>query len=397
MPNRDWLRFIPYDMTLLINDWDEPMVSASFNEVAVATKNAESIAMGVPADALSVSSSQLKFSEFQKQNTWTVTSQACSVDSLSCQSSCRRDATQNSFDFIDDLESRQDVCQNCDLFSSHGLLLCPGNLDVAHSLIPIWSASKPSHFNDILYPSAYYSDLYFPETRTVYKSSLDKGWHKKENKFYWTGASTGGWATSDTWHHMQRQRLVLKTNNKSEKIDLLEQVPTGNGNWQPRSSTMHEISDLFSTRITRLVQCDEDACAMEQDAFGLGDGSRSDPYEAAHRYKFVFDIDGNGFSGRFYRLLQSRSVVVKQTILSEWHDDRLIPWVHYVPLSTSYDELPELARFLATTEEGLRISERIAKDSTEWHGKAMRDIDLQLVWLRAMLEFGRVMNPDVHE
>jgi len=85
---------------------------------------------------------------------------------------------------------------------------------------------------------------------------------------------------------------------------------------------------------------------------------------------------------------------VKQTIMKEWHDHRLMPWVHYVPVSTGYSELPELARFLATTDKGLELSERIARESTEWHNKALRDVDLRLVFLRMLLEYGRIMNPD---
>lgn len=85
---------------------------------------------------------------------------------------------------------------------------------------------------------------------------------------------------------------------------------------------------------------------------------------------------------------------MKQTIMKEWHDHRLMPWVHYVPVSTGYSELPELARFLATTDKGLELSERIARESTEWHNKALRDVDLRLVFLRMLLEYGRIMNPD---
>ena len=102
---------------------------------------------------------------------------------------------------------------------------------------------------------------------------------------------------------------------------------------------------------------------------------------------------GNTFSGRFYRLLQSRSMVIKQTIFTEWHDDRLLPWVHYAPVSTSFDELPEIARFFATTERGQALAKRMAEESTVWHNKALRDVDIRLVWLRMLLAYGRLMSP----
>ena len=83
-------------------------------------------------------------------------------------------------------------------------------------------------------------------------------------------------------------------------------------------------------------------------------------------HKFVLDLDGNSFSGRYYRLLQSKSLVLKQTLFEEWHDDRVFPWVHFVPVSTGFEELPELMRFLATTERGGEIAAQIAADSRVW-------------------------------
>ena len=56
-----------------------------------------------------------------------------------------------------------------------------------------------------------------------------------------------------------------------------------------------------------------------------------------------------------------------------------------------------MARFLATTERGLELSERIAKESTAWHNQALRDVDLRLVFLRMLLEYGRITNPDMND
>ncbi|KAI9873480.1 MAG: F-actin-capping protein subunit beta, partial [Watsoniomyces obsoletus] len=136
---------------------------------------------------------------------------------------------------------------------------------------------------------------------------------------------------------------------------------------------------LFSTRIMGVTpQCDLVACEAEKAAFGVGNEEIKDPPNAAFAHKFVLDLDGNSFSGRYYRLLQSKSVVLKQTLFEEWHDDRIIPWLHFVPVSTSFAELPELMRFMATTERGEEIAARIAEESRNWASKALRDVDMQL-------------------
>ena len=53
-----------------------------------------------------------------------------------------------------------------------------------------------------------------------------------------------------------------------------------------------------------------------------------EPRNSSFKYTLNFDIDGNGHSGRFYRLLNSRSLPLKQTVFREWHDERLEPWLH---------------------------------------------------------------------
>jgi hypothetical protein len=52
----------------------------------------------------------------------------------------------------------------------------------------------------------------------------------------------------------------------------------------------------------------------------------------ANDYKYVIDIDGNGWSGRYHRLLSTRSVVLKSTAFVEWYQDRIQPWVQCVTL-----------------------------------------------------------------
>ena len=95
-----------------------------------------------------------------------------------------------------------------------------------------------------------------------------------------------------------------------------------------------------------------------------------------------------------YRLLKSRSAVIKQTIFKEWHDGHLVPWVHYIPLSMDADELPEMMRFLVQDHRGRALGERIARQSRSWANITLRKIDLRLAFLRLLLEYGRLMSDD---
>lgn len=42
-------------------------------------------------------------------------------------------------------------------------------------------------------------------------------------------------------------------------------------------------------------------------------------------YKADFDVDGNGWSARFKRVMSTNSAILKATIFPEWYTDRIQP------------------------------------------------------------------------
>lgn len=53
--------------------------------------------------------------------------------------------------------------------------------------------------------------------------------------------------------------------------------------------------------------------------------------EQQNSYKYVLDVDGNTWSGRFHRLMASNTLVFKSTIFPEWYSKRLVPWYQCAP------------------------------------------------------------------
>jgi hypothetical protein len=109
-------------------------------------------------------------------------------------------------------------------------------------------------------------------------------------------------------------------------------------------------------------------------------------------YKVLYNLDGNSFSGRYYRFLKSNSLVFMQAVFKEWHDDRIIPWVHFVPISLGMEELPEATRYLLQDPEGQVLAKRIADEGRDWSRKTLRKADLSAAYLRAFLEYARVID-----
>ena len=56
------------------------------------------------------------------------------------------------------------------------------------------------------------------------------------------------------------------------------------------------------------------------------------PEEAAWAHKYVMILDGNTFSSRLMRTLRSGSLVFRAGLFTEWFDERLEPFVHYLPV-----------------------------------------------------------------
>jgi hypothetical protein len=86
------------------------------------------------------------------------------------------------------------------------------------------------------------------------------------------------------------------------------------------------------------------------------------PFDDFQLYKEIIDIDGNGWSGRFLRLLCTNSVVIKLTPRSfDYNMDYIKPWVHYIPADPFSDinvSLSQVVKFIndkANEKEVLNI------------------------------------------
>jgi len=60
------------------------------------------------------------------------------------------------------------------------------------------------------------------------------------------------------------------------------------------------------------------------------------PEEAAWAHKYVMILDGNTFSSRLMRTLRSGSLVFRAGLFREWFDERLEPFLHYLPVRPSF-------------------------------------------------------------
>ncbi|PSK48400.1 hypothetical protein B9Z65_5576 [Elsinoe australis] len=287
--------------------------------------------------------------------------------------------------FVTNLDAASDVCQNPSFKGIHGFFMAPTTFVTTDSPVPILSQAAPSTFLDIIHPSTWYWD-----DGSTDSTDWDYDWDNKTNKLYWAGGTTGGWnlplhRNQRTWHS-QRHRFIDMTHQLTPGQSYGYLGQNAAGEWVRYDSKDFQ-SELYDTRFTGTAQCDEPVCAEMEEYYHI-EGKVDE--RRAYNFRLIIDIDGNSFSGRYHRFLASKSCVLKQTVFREWHDERLVPWLHYVPISTGMEELPEVVRYLATTEEGQRIAEVIAEKGREAHDVSLRRVDAVIYMYRLFLEYARM-------
>ncbi|KAL1847655.1 hypothetical protein Daus18300_013888 [Diaporthe australafricana] len=295
--------------------------------------------------------------------------------------------------FVQSVDEEKDLCLHPEYKDYHGFLNSPTSFRQLRTAVPLLSRAAPYPFADVLMPSPHYA---FPHN--LYSEVLDKPWHRKKNAVFWHGSTTGGhWHKDTPWRQGHRQRLAILANMHTKGQNYTYLQPTNN-TWRAgdpwRAYTSPKIDRaLYDVHISAAMQCDDDECE-EQARFFRIDEHSSQPAGQPYQYRFAFDIDGNSYSGRFHKHLAGHTTPLKMSIFKEWHDERLVPWLHYVPVSQSMDELPELVRFLATTDEGQDVAFRIAEEGRKWYYRALTPVHQGLYLYRLFLELAWLLDPE---
>ncbi|GLA44257.1 capsule-associated protein CAP1 [Aspergillus niger] len=402
-----FVEYLP-DMDLVFNALDEPRVVVPSEDlqrlVAIARDQVSqnTVVNTMPINAWSDRPSDLnkgdridevrttRFNRFTRQSTWSYSRSSCPVDSpvrsLDEQAPDNINSyAQGELGFIYNISAFSDICNSPSLRYKYGFFDRPNRFEAVHDLFPVFSQSKISSYQDILYPSPWYWSDQVP-----YEEDKDMEWDEKDSRMFWRGSTTGGYSRAGGWRRQHRQLFVGKVNALNTAKILSK---TESNQWKTRGVGRNSFTDLFDVRFTYIGQCDDKDCAAQEEYFDLAEPVDQ---QDAWAYKHLLDMDGNAFSGRFYAFLRSRSLVHKVSIFREWHDEWLKPWTHYVPLSLTGDDYLEAMRYFESEEEGRVIAPRLAEQGREWAQKALRSEDMEVWFFRLLLEYGRLVDDNRH-
>jgi len=300
-------------------------------------------------------------------------------------------------------------CDNSHLQGLHGSFVEPVSIANSKKFFPLFGGSKLPMNNEILLPPAMYWT-----TDPRYSGGEGHGpeWEHKEDKLIWRGAATGGRNKEENWTRYQRHRFVSMVNATSvRQAELGIQPP----NFVLPAKDVYDLSshvlDSPNGSLADWVDTWADAAVVHLICFPASGDARcpyTDPYftvkksmPMAKQYvsKYLPDIDGNSFSGRYRGFLGSTSVPIKATIYDEWHDSRLVPWKHFVPMDNTFADIYGIMEFLIGNEiTGLAghddVARSIAEQGKAWAEKVLRLEDMQIYVFRLLLEYARVCDDE---
>ncbi|KAJ6450130.1 glycosyl transferase family 90-domain-containing protein [Mycena vitilis] len=221
---------------------------------------------------------------------------------------------------------------------------CIASTQFTTELYPLMSLAKVSPcFADILVPSEfYYSDSGWAP-RYAYPDNIV--WDERIPRLYWRGKASGGQISGSNYREFPRFRAADIGRVHPALMDIA-------------------ISGFHDTLCG--PHCDAAKIKSEYNITGA-----SVPREEVYRYKYVLDIDGNSFSGRYLGLLRSGSLVFKSTVFEEYFSDWLRPFVQYIPVLPDLSDLMQKIEWAiahdaeahAIQEAGQAMAERVLTDA----------------------------------
>lgn len=316
-------------------------------------------------------------------------------------------------EFLRDWQKSLDLCHQPDIFNLHEFYTTPSQHRVYRELLPLFSRSKTNSFDDILIPLVTPDDV-TEDDPVPFDNKIDLA--------FWQGSAEGiRIQTHQTIHGGHRQRLVHAANNASstETIPMILGIQgrdtlTGNEDTEEvkekskkvkfhhENVRAQEINAQLplSFSFTNPGSCDTANCRLIESEFGF----REDEGHANKRYVVLLDTP-DGPAPSTLATLRSNSVPVVSTIFRAWYTERLMPWLHFVPVDPRYHGLHStLAYFVGlkyrgrlngatqVTESRKEDARWIAEQGRKWAGKALRREDMEVYLFRLLLEWGRVVD-----
>ncbi|KAI1500250.1 hypothetical protein F5X99DRAFT_386941 [Biscogniauxia marginata] len=301
--------------------------------------------------------------------------------------------------FVQDWQMSLNPCHQPDIFNLHDFFTTPNRLELYQDLLPLFSRSKTESFNDILIP------LVRPGTNT---EPNDLDFAQKPTVVFWQGSVQDlQTITPQSLHGGHRHRLVHLANNASavDEVPMLLGIGSGsNSRFRYEDTRVRDANGPlpFQFSLTSSDGCEDANCQLIQREFGLW------PPGKALDNLYVLLLDSvDGPPADFLSTLLSHSVPVVSSIFQEWYTERVMAWVHFIPIDLRFHALHSTMAYFTGLEGRGKLNGReqltagrredakwISDEGRKWAKKAIRREDMEVYMFRLLLEWGRVIDDD---
>ncbi|KAK3690489.1 hypothetical protein B0T22DRAFT_377983 [Podospora appendiculata] len=306
--------------------------------------------------------------------------------------------------YVSNFTLSTDFCHQPDLQGLNGIFVEPLSVAATKVLFPMFGGSKLAVNNEILLPAPMYWN---EEERFTGAGGNGIPWDEKDDKVVWRGVATGGHNRATNWKAFQRHRFVAMNNaTKLARAESRTELPNNFAMPSAAYGLQAQEEGKLGAWVGAWANISFiDLMCAEKESKGAVRCNYTDPYFSVakgvkmadqFKHKYLPDIDGNSFSGRYLGFLRSTSLPIKATVWREWHDSRLIAWKHFVPMDNRYADWWGIMEYFlgyegAKTVPGHdEVARAIALAGREWADKVLRKEDMQVYVHRLLLEYARV-------
>lgn len=301
--------------------------------------------------------------------------------------------------FLKNVELSDRLCHQPDITRLHGFYMQHLTQKPFTELVPIFSRSKVDGFNDILIPLNHPNDTQTGDTGATFAS--------KRDRLFWRGQISQGQslANGDLLYGGHQERLAHLINNASTSDEVTMLLPLSDNKkkfaYEHVPLKQMDKAMTFDFGIGDYDQCTAPGCDAAKKEFGF---KKTDISPLNNRY--ILLTDGDDAPPRdVLRTLRSTSVPFIASIFKEWYTERLMPWIHYVPIDIRYHGLHSTYAYFAGIKRKEEINGRhvemnaqaddakwIAEQGKRWAERAIRREDMEIYLFRLLLEWGRVID-----
>lgn len=318
---------------------------------------------------------------------------------------------QSSGELLTEWEISQDLCHQPDVTNLHSFYMNVPREPPIQELLPMFSRSKTDSFNDILIPLS-------PPPSQLDRTG-EPVFYAKKDVVYWRGKLTDEDVSHSSLHGSHGYRLAHLINNSTsdDTVSMLLPLYTKDNKAAKTVKDYRFAYDEVPARQASAVlpfdvgwsggeSCTTPGCYAVARELG---GSKAEGKALENRYIMLLDED-DGPPRDLLTVLRSNSVPLVSSIYKEWHSERLMPWIHFIPIDVRFHALHStMAYFISLQGRGalngkqfeypgrLEDARWIAEQGKRWAEKALRQEDMEIYLFRLLLEWGRVIQDDRDE